>query len=188
MLEYEHFERSAAAGYIDRANDLAGRVSERRAFAIRANYAAVVENDLEVAAQVYRSAVDAYPDGADNYARLASVYSRIGRHEAAVEQYKEAIRVEPTMSIALDGLASEYLEKLGRVDLAIQWLRRQMSYHPQDVAATSARRQRSLSSHVPVSSLHSFDCPLPPARGRPENRRCRSSGHRAERCSGWPSA
>jgi len=133
MLEYEHFERSSAAGYIDRANDLVGRVSERRAFAIRANYAAVVENDFDVAAQVYRSAVDAYPDGADNYARLASVYSRIGRHEAAVEQYKEAIRVEPTMSIALDGLASEYLEKLGRVDLAIQWLRRQMSYHPQDV-------------------------------------------------------
>jgi tetratricopeptide (TPR) repeat protein/tRNA A-37 threonylcarbamoyl transferase component Bud32 len=133
MLEFEHFDRSVAADYVDRANDLAGRVSERRAFAIRAGYATVVENNLEVAAQVYRSAVDAYPDGADNYARLAAVYSRLGRHEAAVEQYKEAIRVETTMSIALDGLASEYLEHLGRVDYAIQWLRRQMTYNPQDV-------------------------------------------------------
>jgi serine/threonine-protein kinase len=130
MLEYNHFDPNRAIEYLNQASDLAGRTTEPRSYPIRAVHAIVVENDLEAAAQIYEKAVATYPDAPINYTRLAEVYSRMGRHEDAIEQYKEAIRVEPAMSAALNGLATEYLEHLGRVDLALQWLRRQIAYDP----------------------------------------------------------
>jgi len=133
MLEYNHFDQNRAIKYLNQASDLAGRTTEPQSYPIRAAHAIVVEHDLEAAARIYEKAVATYPDVSINYTRLAEVYSRMGRHEDAVEQYKEAIRVEPAMAAALDGLATEYLERLGRVDLALQWLRRQLSYDPPNV-------------------------------------------------------
>ena len=130
MLEYNHFDRNRAIEYLNQSSDFAGRTTEPQSYPIRAAHAMVVENDLEAAAQIYETAVATYPDASINYTRLAEVYSRMGRHEDAIEQYKEAIRVEPAMSAALNGLATEYLEHLGRVDLALQWLRRQVMYDP----------------------------------------------------------
>jgi tetratricopeptide (TPR) repeat protein/tRNA A-37 threonylcarbamoyl transferase component Bud32 len=133
MLEYEYFDRNRGIEYINLASDLVSRTTEPEAYTIRAAKAIVVENDLDKAARIYENALAVYPDVATNHTRLASLLSDMGLHEDAVERYKEAIRVEATMTAALDGLASEYLEHLGRVDLATQWLRRQISHGSQSV-------------------------------------------------------
>jgi len=133
MLEFEHFDRNRGIEYINLASDLVSRVTEPEAYTIRAAKAIVVENDLDKAARIYENALAVYPDVATNHTRLAALLSDMGLHEDAVERYKEAIRVEATMTAALDGLASEYLEHLGRVDLAMRWLQRQISHGPQSV-------------------------------------------------------
>ena len=72
-----------------------------------------------------------YPDASTHRNNLGSVYGTLGRHKDAVTEYREAIRAEPTLTIAYNGLVTEYLDHLGRVDLALVWLRRQMVYQPE---------------------------------------------------------
>jgi serine/threonine protein kinase/tetratricopeptide (TPR) repeat protein len=133
LLECEHFDRNRGINYLNQATDHAGETTELEAYAIDVAQAIAVDGDLERAAQICEKAVKAYPDVVANHIRLAEVYSRMGRHEDAVDAYKEAVHVESTMMGALDGLAREYLEHLGRVDLALQWLHRQMTYDPTNV-------------------------------------------------------
>jgi tetratricopeptide (TPR) repeat protein len=133
MLEFEQFDRNRGIEYVNLASDLIDRATEPQAYYIRAAKAMAVENDFERAARSYEKAVEVYPDVATNHTRLAALLSRMGLHEEAVERYKEALRVESTMNDALTGVATEYLLHLGRVDLAMQWLRRQMSNGPQTV-------------------------------------------------------
>jgi tetratricopeptide (TPR) repeat protein len=131
MLEFLHFDRTRGIDYLRRAADNAGDTTEPEAFSIRAAHAIAVEEDMEKAAQIYRMSVEAYPDASVNHNNLGTVYSMLGRPQEAANQYQEAIRAEPTMMIAYNGLVSEYLESLGRIDLALEWLRRQMAYEPQ---------------------------------------------------------
>lgn len=133
MLEYLHFDRIRGIDYLNRAVEFADETTEPESFSIRAAHAIAVEEDMEKAAEIYKMSVDAYPDASINHNNLGTVYSMLGRHQDAAKHYQEAIRAEPTMMIAYNGLVTEYLENLGRVDLALQWLRRQLAYDPQSV-------------------------------------------------------
>jgi tetratricopeptide (TPR) repeat protein/tRNA A-37 threonylcarbamoyl transferase component Bud32 len=130
-LEYRHFSREQGIAYIERAVEYVGQTTEREAYSIRASHAIAVDNDVEEAAKIYEASVAAYPDASTNHNNLGAVYGWLGRHQDAADQYQEAIRAEPSMMIAYDGMVTEYLVYLGRVDLALEWLGRQMEYDPQ---------------------------------------------------------
>jgi len=131
-LEYKHLDQGAGIAHLKSAEDHADDTTDREAFSIRAAYEIAVNRDLHGAVRIYQDAVRAYPDESLFHVELGSVYSMLGRHDEAVEQYKEAIRAEPTMAVAYNGLAKEYLEYLGRVDLALQWLKRQVLSQPRN--------------------------------------------------------
>ncbi|MDH3198635.1 MAG: protein kinase [Candidatus Krumholzibacteria bacterium] len=130
MLEWQHFEMARGVDYLDRAVEHIDRTTELESCSIRAAHAIAVERDLEKAARIYREALKTYPDASGHQARLGAVYGMLGRHHAAVSRYGEAVRAEPTMTLAYDGLATEYLDYLGRVDSALVWLRRLAAHEP----------------------------------------------------------
>jgi serine/threonine protein kinase/lipopolysaccharide biosynthesis regulator YciM len=130
ILEWQHFDLARGVDYLNRAIEHADRTTELEGCSIRAAYAIAVEQDLEKAARIYRKSLETYPDASGHQARLGAVYGMLGRHHAAVSRYGEAIRAEPTMTTAHDGLATEYLDYLGRVDSALVWLRGLAAHEP----------------------------------------------------------
>ncbi|MCK4773957.1 MAG: protein kinase, partial [Candidatus Krumholzibacteria bacterium] len=131
MVEYLHFDRVKGLDYFNRAIEYADQITEPEAYLLRAGHAIAVEEDYEKAAQIYRMAAEEYPDASTYHNNLGAVYGLLGRHQDAADEYKEAIRAEPTLMIAYNGLVTEYMIHLGRVDLALEWSRRQMAYQPE---------------------------------------------------------
>jgi len=131
MLEYQFFDQAMGVHHLNRALQYADQTTEPEGYSIRAAHAVAVGHDLEKAAQIYRMAVESYPDASANHNNLGAVYGMLGRHQDAVRHYQEAIRTEPTMMIAYNGLVVEYMDRMGRIDSALVWLRRQMLYEPQ---------------------------------------------------------
>ncbi len=130
-LEYQQFDRFKGMDYLNAAVDMSTETTALESFAIRAAHAIAVEQDYEKAAEIYETMLREYPDASIYRNYLGAVYGMLGKHKEAVTEYREAIRAEPTLMIAYNGLATEYLDHLGRVDLALVWLRRQMAYDPE---------------------------------------------------------
>jgi tetratricopeptide (TPR) repeat protein len=65
------------------------------------------------------------PRNAQAYYSIGTMYSRIGRNEIAIEQYKRAVALEPEYKNALFNLASSY-GLIGREDLATQYYQRML--------------------------------------------------------------
>jgi pentatricopeptide repeat protein len=75
---------------------------------------------------------DDYPDVSEIHNNLGVVYDYLGRYDESVQEYKEALRTEPTLMIAYNGMITVYV-KVGQIDSALVWLRRQLEYDPQSV-------------------------------------------------------
>jgi len=135
MLEYEYSDREKGKEYLSRAIRQLDNLTERESSGIRAAYAIAVENDLEKAIGIYKTFITDYPDLSTIHNNLGRVYYFLGRYEEAVTEYKEALRTEPTLMIAYDGLITIYLRQLGQIDSALVWLRRQFSHNPKSVWA-----------------------------------------------------
>ncbi len=131
MVEYLHFDRITGLDYLNRAIDYADQITEPEAYLLKAGHAIAVEEDYEKAAQIYRMAADEYPDASTYHNNLGAVYGLLGRYQEAANEYEEAIRAEPTLMIAYNALVTEYMIHLGRLDLALEWSRRQMAYQPE---------------------------------------------------------
>jgi len=131
ILEYLHFNKERGVELLNRSLEYADEATEREGYALRAGHAIAVEQDYEKAAKIYEMSVVEYPDASTYRNNLATMYSYLGRNQDAAGQYKEAIRADPTLMIAYNGLVTVYLENLGRVDSAMVWLDRQMQYDPQ---------------------------------------------------------
>jgi serine/threonine-protein kinase len=131
MVEYLHFDHLKGVDLLNRAIEYADQITEPEAYLLRAAHAIAVDVDYEKAAQIFKMAAEEYPDASTYSNNLGAVYGLLGRHQEAAEEYKEAIRAEPTLMIAYNGLITEYMIHLGRVDLALQWSRRQMTFQPQ---------------------------------------------------------
>lgn len=77
---------------------------------LRRSYALVI--------QKYRKALEKYPDDARLHYSLGVVYSKRGQIEQAIDQYEEAVGLDPHLTDALFNLASSY-EAIGRFPEAI---------------------------------------------------------------------
>jgi tetratricopeptide (TPR) repeat protein len=71
------------------------KVSERERFQIEGDYYSVATGELEKATQVYELWQQTYPRDAVPYVALAAVSSTLGNYEKALDEAKEAMRLEP---------------------------------------------------------------------------------------------
>ena len=88
-------EVGRAAENIRKAYELREKVSERERFAIEGNYYVIATGELEKAAQTYELWQQTYPRDDLPYRELGFISADLGNWEKALEELREALRLEP---------------------------------------------------------------------------------------------
>jgi tetratricopeptide (TPR) repeat protein len=99
-------EYGLAAESIRKAYEFRDRVSPRERFYVSARYFDAVTGELEKAEQNYRLWIPNYPRDAGPHVNLGVIDSQLGQNEAAVAQWKEAARVDPSWGLPWANLIS----------------------------------------------------------------------------------
>jgi serine/threonine protein kinase len=101
-----------------KAYELREKVSERERLYIEADYYQFVTGETEKAVQLYEIWQQTYPQDAEPYHNLAFLYPRVsGKYEAALEEAREAVRLEPDNEENYFLLTDSY-RRLSRLDEA----------------------------------------------------------------------
>ncbi len=108
-------EAGRAAEYARKAYDLRDKVSERERFDIEGFYYLVATGELEKAAQTYELYKQTYPTAGVTHADLGFIYDALGNYDKALEECREALRLQPDASVNYSNLASTFLG-LNRLD------------------------------------------------------------------------
>ncbi|MFQ6114596.1 MAG: tetratricopeptide repeat protein, partial [bacterium] len=130
MLEFEYYDHAKVKELLSKAVKHVDNLTDRESSGIRLAHAIAVENDFEKAIGICKTFIADYPDLSVVHNNLGRIYYLMGRYEESAAEYKEALRTEPTLMIAYNGMIDIYLYKLGQVDSALVWLKRQLSYKP----------------------------------------------------------
>jgi eukaryotic-like serine/threonine-protein kinase len=78
-----------------KAYELRDKVSERERLYIEAHYYDHVTGEMEKAAQVYEVWQQIYPRDVEPYQNLCDIYAAFGNYEKALEETREALRLQP---------------------------------------------------------------------------------------------
>jgi len=100
-----------------KAYELREKVSERERLSIEAFYYLFVTGDLEKATQVYALWQQTYPREVLPYANLGFISASLGNWKKALEETREAMRLEPSDEINYVNLVGAYVS-LNRLDEA----------------------------------------------------------------------
>jgi serine/threonine protein kinase/tetratricopeptide (TPR) repeat protein len=95
VVHFYRNEEGRGAENARKAYDLREKVSERERFFIEGNYYVVATGELEKAAQTYELWQQTYPREGLPYRELGNTSLGLGNWEKALEQYREALRLEP---------------------------------------------------------------------------------------------
>jgi tetratricopeptide (TPR) repeat protein len=106
-----------SAGNLRKAYDLREKVSERERFNIESRYYDIVTGELEKGAQTAELWQQTYPRDASPYMMLGFVSATLGNYEKALEEHREALRLDPNIGLHYDLLGLTYMS-LNRLDEA----------------------------------------------------------------------
>jgi len=110
-------EVGRAAENARKAYELRERVSERERFFIEGMYYRVATGELEKAAQTFELWQQTYPRDAVPYNGLGVVSATLGNYEKVLEEFREAVRLEPNSALNYGNLGLTY-SALNRLDEA----------------------------------------------------------------------
>jgi eukaryotic-like serine/threonine-protein kinase len=117
-VAYRNLGQSTRASQnANRAFHLRERVSERERYAIDAFYYSLVTGELEKANQVYELWKQSYPRDGQPFGNLGDNFTRLGKWEKALQEAKDAFRLEPNLAVTNSNLAWTQLA-LNRTDEA----------------------------------------------------------------------
>lgn len=135
MIHFENFDREKGKELLSKTVNGLDGLTEKEKYGILAFHSQAVENNLEKAVQYHRTLLALYPDYSHAHNNLARVYDRMERYEEAVREYKEAIRTDPSLMVAYNGLNIDFLYRLGDVESALVWSKKQVSQNDRNVRA-----------------------------------------------------
>jgi serine/threonine protein kinase/tetratricopeptide (TPR) repeat protein len=107
-------ETKAAGEYAAKAFELRERASEREKLWITASYYSWFSGDLEKAIEAAGLLKQLKPRDASARNLMGALYARIGQNEKAVEEYQEAVRLDPNRIMMYAPLAANLI-RLGRI-------------------------------------------------------------------------
>ncbi len=110
-------QTSLGAENTRKAYELRERVSERERFYIESHYLQFSTGNLAKAQQVYELWAQTYPRDFYPAGNLTGVYDALGQYDKALEEAREAFRLDPANQIFYDNLTWAYLF-LNRLDEA----------------------------------------------------------------------
>jgi DNA-binding winged helix-turn-helix (wHTH) protein/tetratricopeptide (TPR) repeat protein len=105
-----HREPELAAENIRKAYDLRAKVSERERFYIESHYYEYGTGELEKAVSVLEQWQQTYPGYYSPYTTLGYIYRKmLGKPEKALEEAREAMRLEPNSALSYSNLGIDYV-------------------------------------------------------------------------------
>ncbi len=105
-----HREPGPAAENIRKAYDLQAKVSERERFYIESHYYEYGTGELEKAVSVLEQWQQTYPGYYSPYTTLGYIYRKmLGKPERALEEAREAMRLEPNSALSYSNLGIDYV-------------------------------------------------------------------------------
>ena len=90
---------------IGKAYGLRDRVTEYERFSIESRYYRYVTGEFDRAADVYEMADRSFPGTASTHTNLGALHGSLGHPEKAVEEFREALRLDPTRGASHGNLA-----------------------------------------------------------------------------------
>jgi len=120
-----------AAECASKAYALREKVSERERFNIEGRYYLFGTGELEKAATTFELYQQTYPRDDEPYRNLGLVLCRLGDWEKALEEAREALRLEPSMAVNYTQLARAYkaLNRLGEAEAVDKQMRERKLEH-----------------------------------------------------------
>ncbi len=116
--------------YKTRAFELRDRVSERERLYISAHYYNSVTGETDKAIQTYELFKQTYPRESAPWNNLAVIYEQMGQFEKALENGREAVRIDPQDFHAYGQVAFSYMG-LNRAEEAKATLKQALASHPE---------------------------------------------------------
>jgi eukaryotic-like serine/threonine-protein kinase len=110
-------EGESAMQYMKQAYDRRQRASELEKLYITTRYHGIVTGDLDKQTEALQLWEQSYPRDWTAYNTLGAAYDALGKHEQGLQQFQEALRLQPAIYIPYGNLAFEYIA-LGRYDEA----------------------------------------------------------------------
>jgi eukaryotic-like serine/threonine-protein kinase len=102
-------QMNLAVDTLNRAYALRERATEREKFYISTTYYSVVTEELEKAAQQFQLWSTEYARDVDAHLNLGVAWLRLGQHDKAAAEFREAVRLDSNNAIAYANLAGTYL-------------------------------------------------------------------------------
>ncbi|MGA2648170.1 MAG: tetratricopeptide repeat protein [Candidatus Sulfotelmatobacter sp.] len=99
-------EVGRAIDYFTRAFQLREHASEQEKLRLAANYYLSATGELDKAAQTLQEMIESYPRRAGAYNSLGLVFGEQGQYEKAMENAKQAVRIEPDQLVDYENLAN----------------------------------------------------------------------------------
>ena len=119
----------AAKEWIHKAYDLRDRVSERERLYIAEKYYSYVTGEIDKTIETLQTWARLYPDDFVPHNNLAINYKFLGRHEEALKESLEAVRLSPNTTSARENVMTSFIA-LGRFDEAEQAARELWRINP----------------------------------------------------------
>ena len=110
-------ESRRAAEYARKAYELREKVGERERFFIEGYYYLIATGELEKSAQTFGLWQQIYPRDSEPYGDLGFISADLGNLERALEEFREALRLEPNTVFNYGNLGTAYTA-LNRLDEA----------------------------------------------------------------------
>jgi tetratricopeptide (TPR) repeat protein len=130
-------EVGRAIDYFTRAFQLREHASEQEKLRLAANYYLSATGELDKAAQTLQEMIESYPRRAGAYNSLGLVFGEQGQYEKAMENAKQAVRIEPDQLVDYENLANFALA-FQRLDEARQIIHEGQAQKADDVVLHNA--------------------------------------------------
>ena len=131
-LMIEKFDPVKGQEWLKKAIKSIENLTEREKLGILAFYAVNVDKNIAKGIEYTKMRIELYPDDPVARNNLGWYYQNSSLFEEAVKEYKEAVRINPTMVMPYSGIPWIYLEKLGKADSALAWSEKMISANPQN--------------------------------------------------------
>ena len=132
-LLIEKFDPVKGRELLSQAAKSVDKLTERERLAILTFHALNVEKNIPKGIEYAKMRIELYPDDAAARNNLGWLYMTSGQYEEALKEYKATVRIFPDMPLTYGGIEWIYLEKLGRIDSAMIWVKKMMKDNPANV-------------------------------------------------------
>jgi tetratricopeptide (TPR) repeat protein len=123
--------RKAEIEALKKAKEYSQKATEKERLYIEASYAGSIERDQKKRISILNQITEQYPKEKDAHYLLGNIYMWSKMYKKSIQEYKEAIELDPNYGSAINELGIAYSD-MGNYEKAIEYLEKYVSLFPND--------------------------------------------------------